>query len=85
MPGQAAFALDGLDHRRFLATDIGAGTATKLDLDMIRQAGGANLVQFPVKQGDDFGIFVTHVDETALDTDDMRRDQYAFNHAVWIC
>ena len=81
---QAALALDGFDHRRFLAADIGAGAAPKLDLDMVAQAGGTDPVELLPEKGDDFGIFVPHVDEAALDPDDMRRDQNALNHTVWI-
>ena len=49
---------------------------------MLRQPSGTNLVEFLAEQGDDFGIFVAHVDEAALDPDNMRRDENAFNHSV---
>ena len=74
MAREAALALDGFDHRRFFTADIGAGPAAQLDLHMIGKPGGANLVQLLTKQGNDFGIFVAHIDEAGLDIDDMRRD-----------
>ena len=80
--GEAALALDGFDHRRFFTADIGAGPAAQLDLYMIGKPGGANLVQLLTKQGDDFGVFVAHIDEAGLDIDDMRRDQDALDHAM---
>ena len=82
MAGEAALALDGFDHRRFFTADIGAGPAAQLQRDMVGQSGGAHLVKLLTQKGDDFRIFIPHVDIAGLDPDDMGGDQDAFDHAV---
>ena len=81
---QAALALNGFDHRRFLATDIGAGTAPQMQLHVIRQTRCLDKGNLAAQQRNDFRIFIAHIDVAGIDTDNMRGNQDALNHPVWI-
>ena len=84
MPRIAALALDALDHRGFLAADIGAGPATQLDEPFRAQAlplEGRDLVQQNLAHG---RVLVAQVDEGALGLDRPCGDQQALQEPVRI-
>ena len=82
MPGQAALALDRLDHGALFAADVGAGAAADVHLGVLGEAGRLELGDLLLQDLDDGGIFVAHVDEDLLGLDRPRRDQHALQELV---
>ena len=84
MARQAALAFDALQHRAFLAADIGAGAAPQLDEARLGDAGGLERGDLAAQDGEHRGIFVAHVEIDALGLDRVRGDQRALEGAVRI-
>ena len=61
MARKPAFSLDALDHRGFLAADIGAGAAAKVQSRVRRKPGVGDFLKFLGEEEPDLGIFVAHV------------------------
>ena len=55
-----------------------------MQLGVIGQACRFNSRQFFFKQGNDFWIFITHIDVTSIDAYNLGCDQNAFNHTMRI-
>ncbi len=71
-----------LDHRQFLAADIGARATTKVDEALADDAGVFQRRDLAAEDFEDGGIFVAHVDEGALGLDGPCGDQHALKKEV---
>src|SRR5580704_10546408 len=69
MAGQAALALDRLDHRGFFAADIGAGAAAQMDPGVPCEARRLELGDLGVQHQPDLGILVAQVEIDVLRID----------------
>ncbi len=81
---QAALALDRLHHRRLLAADVGAGTASQIDRHPAEEVRFAQAVQLTLQDLDHRRIFVADVDVDRLDLAGPAGDQGAFKEPVGI-
>jgi hypothetical protein len=77
-------AFDRFDHRRFLAADIGAGAATKLDIALLDDAGLLQRRDFVRQDVQHRRIFVAHIEIDALGLDRPGGDQRPFEHLMRI-
>ena len=82
MPGQAALALDALDHRAFFAADISAGAAAHVHLGMLGEAGLLELGDLLVEDLQNRRILVAHIDEDFRGLHGPGGDEHAFQELV---
>src|SRR6266851_4940189 len=79
---QTALALDALEHRRFLAADIGAGAAPEMDLDAGRDAGARELGDLGGEDRAALRVFVAQIDVDFRRLDRPGADQHALKEAM---
>ena len=84
MAGIAALALNRLDHSRFLAADIGAGAASKMNARVRDEPLGFQSGDFKVQQIPDLWILIAEIEITILGLHDPGGDQHAFQRAMRI-
>ena len=80
--GKAALALDALQHRAFLAADIGAGPATEDEVAGLHDAGVLQLRDLILQDVQDRRIFIAHVDIGFFSLDRPGGDQRAFQEPM---
>src|SRR6516225_10591756 len=81
---ETALAFNALEHRRFVAADIGTGTAAEMDPRVRRQTGRLDRGDLACENRAALWVFVAEIDIDLSRLDHPRRDQHAFDHAVWI-
>ena len=79
---QPALALDALEHRRFLAADIGAGAAPQVDARVRRQARRLDRGDLAFEDRAALRVLVAQVDVDLGRLDHPGGDQHAFEEAV---
>src|SRR5215469_11896044 len=82
MPGQAALALDRLDHRGFFTADVRAGAAAQMHARVLGETRALDLGDLVGEHQPHLGIFVADVDVDVRRLDHPGRDQHAFDEAV---
>ena len=55
-----------------------------MQFHVISKTGSLNQRNLAAQQRDDFRIFIAHIDITGIHTHDMRGNQDALNHPMWI-
>src|SRR5258708_241121 len=81
---QAALALDALEHRRFLAADIGAGAAAEMDLGLLGEPRLIELGDLGEEDVAALRVFVAQIEIGVGGFDRPVADQHAFEHTVRI-
>src|SRR5206468_2834306 len=83
-PRHAALALDRLDHRRFLAADVGARAAAKMDRRQPARRIRPQRPDFPFQDRAAAVVLVAKIDVDLVDADRPGRDKRSFYKAVRI-
>src|SRR6185312_4384905 len=81
---QAALALDALEHRRFLAADIGAGATPQMDARMLREPRRFELGDLGDEQFAALRVFIAQIDVDLRRFDRPGTDQHALEEAMRI-
>ena len=80
--GQAALALDRLDHRAFFAADIGARAPAKVDIARRDDPGAFQRGDLATQDFQHGGVFVAHVDKAGLRLHRPGGDQHPLKEEV---
>src|SRR5206468_7577290 len=83
-PRHAALALDRLDHRRFLAADVGARAAAEMNRRLLARRIFLQRGDFLFKDRAAAMVLVTKIDIDLVDADRPGRDERALDEAVRI-
>src|SRR4029077_2417143 len=82
LPWESALALDALEHRRFFAADIGAGTAPEVDPHVPRQPRRLDCGNLSLEDRAALRIFIAKTRLDLLRCNSPGGDQHAFKKAV---
>ena len=78
----AALAFDGFDHRGFFAADVGASTATQINVACGDDARVFELLDLGGQNMQHSRIFVAHIDERFFSLDCPSGDQHALKEQM---